>query len=292
LPGFIFSGFPRTGSQFTQQCLQLHPEIDYLSKPRFFNDDESYAKGMSHYASLLSGCSEEKLIGEGDEHYLSWEPRFAEPMVIAERVHAVLPQAKILICIRNQVDFLLSGFRLWKRSGISAPFASYMKGWPEDGVAFARIADFYPFVSKYISLFGDENVKVLLYEDLATDEASFLQDIFSFLGVSTAFTNEILGQLTAYHHVNPAPSRKLSRVFDFTNSIRMKNPRAFRWIFPIRLYRWLASVDYKLFGSGADGFRATLSVEEIEEINQRYGPGNQKLSRLLDIDLEARGYPV
>ena len=289
LPGFVFAGFPRTGSQFIQRALQLHPEID---KPRYFNRDADFARGADYYASLFSDCGSGKLIGEGDEHYLSKEPRFADPIAIAERIHTHLPQAKILICIRNQVDFLLSGFRMWKRSGLGAPFASYMAGWPEDGVAFAQIADFCPYIAKHISLFSRDRVKVVLHEDLAADESVFLSSIYTFLDVSTAPTAGILSQMTAYGDVNPAPSRYLSRILDVTNSIRMKSPGVFRWVFPIRLYRLLAALEYRLFGPSADSYRTTLSDAQIEEIRRRYGPGNVELGRLLGIDLGSRGYPV
>ena len=292
LPKFVFAGFPRTGSQFVQKCLQLHPEIDYCVKPRFFNDDESYARGLDYYQSMFSDYSVDKVIGEGDEHYLSKEARFADPLAIAERIHAVLPHAKIVICIRNQIDFLLSGFRYWKRSGISAPFSSFMRGWPEEGVAFAKIADFCPYVVKYIALFGKENVKIMFHEDLADSDHAFLEDLFSFLGVAPSAAAKILGKLSAYHDVNPAPSRTLSRLFDLANALRMKNPGALRWVFPIRLYRSLSTLEYKLFGSSARDFRALLSAQETEMIRRRYSEGNIELSSLLDVDLKAKGYPV
>lgn len=292
LPAFVFAGFPRTGSQFIQKCFQLHPEIDYTAKPRFFNDDESYSRGTGYYRSLFSHCSGDKLIGEGDEHYLSKETRFADPMAIAERIHSVLPHATIIICIRNQVDFLLSGFRYWKRSGISASFFSFMQGWPDEGIAFAEIAHFHPYLARYISLFGRKRVKVVFHEDLADGDQGFLEDLFSSLGVSPTCSAEILGGLSTYHDVNPAPSRMLSRLLDLTNALRMKNPGALRWVFPIRLYRSLATLEYKLFGSSARDFRAALSAQETEMIRRRYSEGNIELSSLLDVDLKAKGYPV
>jgi hypothetical protein len=167
-----------------------------------------------------------------------------------------------------------------------------MAGWPADGVAFAQIADFCPYVARHISLFGRDRVKVVLHEDLVADESAFLRNIYKFLDVSTAPTPEILGQMTTYRDVNPAPSRLLSRIFDVTNSIRMKRPSVFRWVFPIRLYRSLAALEYRLFGPSADSYRTTLSDAEVEEIRRRYGPGNVELSRLLGIDLGSRGYPV
>ena len=292
LPQFVFAGFPRTGSQFTMRCLRLHPEIDFVPKPRFFVVDANYAKGPAHYGGLFARCSEARLIGEGDEHYLSGEPRFADPFVVAERIHAVVPDARILITIRNQVDFLLSGFRYWKRSGLSAPFSDFMNGWPEDGVAFARIADFHPFVLRYVTLFGPDRVHVQLHEDLARDVRSFLGGMYSFLGVSTECIDEVTAQISAYTDVNPAPSRVLSRLLDLANSIRMRNPRRYRWIFPVRLYRLLATTEYRLFGSSASGYRQTLSEDETQAIRARYGQGNRQLSRLLGMDLEAAGYPV
>ncbi len=291
LPGFVFAGFPRTGSQFIQKCLQTHPEIDYRAKPRFFNVDKSYFRGPDYYRSLLAYGATDKLLGEGDEHYLSKEARFADPLVITERIHDLVPEAKILICIRSQVDFLLSGFRLWKRSGLTASFSCFMQGWPEQGVAFAEIADFYPYVAKYVSLFGEENVKVLLHEDLVDDQGAFLTSIFTFLGVSADCVSQVLAQVT-YRDVNPAPSRTLSRVLDLTNTVRMKNPGLFRWIFPVRLYKVLTAIEYRLLGSSAHDFRSVLSAEEIEMIRQRYAPGNIELSQLLGSDLKTKGYPV
>lgn len=296
LPDFIFPGFPRTGSQFIQRNLQRHPEIAYVFKPRFFNLDEAYAQGPAHYRRLLEARAEKAdaglLFGEGDEHYLSGEGRFASPSVIAERMHAVLPGARILICIRNQYDFLLSGFRYWKRCGISAPFDDFMAGWPEGGIPFAEIADFHPILQEYVTLFGRDRVGVFLHEDLADDETAFLASIMRFLDVSTDCVGELLAEATPYKYINPAPSRRLGRIFDAANALRMRNPQVWRWVFPVRLYRSLTALEYRLFGPSAEGYRATLTEAENEAIRQRYAPGNRELAQLLGIDLAGRGYPV
>jgi hypothetical protein len=48
----------------------------------------------------------------------------------------------------------------------------------------------------------------------------------------------------------------------------MRKPGGFRWVFPIRLYRFLATLELRLFGSSAVDYRATLSADELEMIRR------------------------
>lgn len=274
------------------KCLHLHPQVYFKAKPRFFNFDEEYAKGTAYYAGFFEDAASQQVVGEGDEHYLSGEARFATPSVIAQRIHDVVPEARILICIRNQVDFLLSGYRYWKRSGITASFDEFMDGWPKEGVAFAAIADFQPLIQQYIELFGADQVHVVLHEEFSADNAAFLRDLFSWLQVDTEPVADILSQTSVYTDVNPSPSSWLARALGVANSYRMRNPGLYRWIFPVRAYRAITVLEYRLFGSRAQESRRLLTDEQRQAIATRYAPGNRRLSELLGIDLGAHGYPV
>lgn len=94
----------------------------------------------------------------------------------ARRVHAVEPEAKIILCIRNQLTRLPSAYSQYVRRGGVATFAD----WVEHVRDPAR--DCYDAtIAEYQELFGRDAVKVMLFEHFVSDEQGFLDDVYAFM---------------------------------------------------------------------------------------------------------------
>jgi hypothetical protein len=103
---------------------------------------------------------------------------------IADRIHFVVPGAKILIVIRNQISWLNSVLNHYK-AGVDAEkitdFTASLEG------KYVLRAGMYDLVvDKYFKLFGRDRVHIMLLEDLGSKEA--IRDLNEFLDISCTGT--------------------------------------------------------------------------------------------------------
>jgi len=140
---------------------------------------------QEEYLALFRGVDQHhKAIGEASTSYL-WD------LQAPERIKAKVPEAKIIIILRDPVERAFSHYLLDVREGIQqAPFfealvedyASPQKGW---GVShlYVELGLYYEQVRRYLHHFGREQILVLLFEEFAANTHSCLEQVLSFLGV-------------------------------------------------------------------------------------------------------------
>ena len=104
---------------------------------------------------------------------------------IARRLHETLPEAKVLIVLRSQVDMIESEYRQLVGEGYRGRLSSL---WLSD--AWKRVQfdlehyEYDTLVREYHRLFGPENVAVFTYELLIADRPRFLDRLAAFFGVA------------------------------------------------------------------------------------------------------------
>lgn len=180
LPHFIHIGFPKTASTWLQDFFSSHPEICFVLKPKFFQRDDYFKKGKEFYLSLFQSERGHKITGEGDETYsVGGHSSFDG---IAQRIHQTLPEAKIIIVIRNQVDWLSSLYKHKVRKGRPWSFKKFLNS--SSGKEYISAGFYSTTLELYFKLFGRENVLVLFYEELENNPSEFLNKISNFLGIS------------------------------------------------------------------------------------------------------------
>ena len=98
-PTFIIAGAPRSGTTWLYELLDRHPDV-FMAKPprpepKFFLVDELYALGIQHYyTTWFRDASPYAAAGEKSTNYLE-SPR------AAERIHAHLPEVKLVFILRE-----------------------------------------------------------------------------------------------------------------------------------------------------------------------------------------------
>ena len=138
------------------------------------------------YLALFEGAANEEVLGEASTSYL-WDRQ------AAERIKRAVPEARILIVLRDPVDRAYSQYwndvreGLDRRSFLEALTEEQRSGPGAWGVSSlyidcGRYAD---QVARYLDRFG-ARVRVLFFEDFVRDEAGTIADIHSFLGVERA----------------------------------------------------------------------------------------------------------
>ena len=143
----------------------------------------------------------ERLANDPRVPVLSQEALCGDPMQrrydgseIADRIHQVFPQAKILIGIREQKAIAISTYREFVHQGGTLPLVDFI-GTGHEPLGFTPILreDFLAYdlvVGYYQNLYGRENVLVLPIERLQRDQAGYVQAILDFCGCAGRLTSD------------------------------------------------------------------------------------------------------
>jgi hypothetical protein len=192
LPNFIIGGVPKSGTTSLYEYLRQHPDV-YMPKvkePRFFLLDPADPEGlqthgplvpirtMAEYEALFDGVTTETAVGEATPFYMT-------SSVARERIHAELPDVKLIFCLREPIARAYSAY--WvavnKDSTPRVPVEEFLTE-TSDVIQNGRYnIALMPWYEK----FDPSRIKVVLLDDLVTDALLVFQDICRFLGVDDTF---------------------------------------------------------------------------------------------------------
>jgi hypothetical protein len=226
-PNLFIVGAAKAGTTSLYSELARHPAI-YMSpmkEPHFFSRIEPApelegffprVRNEAEYLALFAGATAEEVLGEASTSYL-WD-RHA-----AERIKDVVPEARILIMLRDPVDRAYSQYWNDVREGFERrPFMEALVDEQRSGPGRWGVSSLYidcgryaEQVARYLDRFGDQ-VRVLLFEDFARDQPGTVAEVHSFLGVEPPTTAPTLGRM------NPTslPRNRLSRAVLASGGLR------------------------------------------------------------------------
>lgn len=212
-PNLFIVGAPKCGTTSLYEYLRRHPQIffpwdddDYsrVKEPNFFCPEleireKDAISDPARYLGLYRASGAATLRGDASTNYL-----FSTEA--AERIHAVSPDARVLVMLRPPVAWMHSYHSELLRHGHEdiADFHAAIAACADrregrrippttsvpkclDYLAMSRFAE---QVARYYRVFGREAVKVVLLEDLAKEPEETFRDILGFLGVDPAFQPE------------------------------------------------------------------------------------------------------
>ncbi|NPU86171.1 MAG: hypothetical protein HPY65_16965 [Syntrophaceae bacterium] len=215
------------------------------------------------------------------------------PALCAQRLYRLMPDARILMVVRNQLTAIPSWYanhgaylrhvpRCYFRRYVS--FDSWMdyctnfiRYSPIDGFFYHRIA------SLYASLFGRENVHVLLYEDFVHRREKFMKDLCRILRIDA---DDALRRLEGGRERRRNTDREL-RYHRFRDGFFRCIPLSRYAPFGNALKRVWA--DYLEKGPPADGFMSDAWRKRIIEL---YRDDNSGLASEYGLPLRDHGYPM
>ncbi|MEK6326317.1 MAG: sulfotransferase [Actinomycetota bacterium] len=227
-PNLFLVGAAKAGTTSLYRELARHPAI-YMSpmkEPHFFSQIEPapgrkaffpHVTGEDEYLALFEGATTEELLGEASTSYL-WDGQ------AAERIKRVVPEARILIMLRDPVDRAYSQYwndvreGIERRTFLDALVEEQQRSGPGAwGVSSLHIdcGRYADQVERYLDRFG-ARVQVLFFEDFAGHEASAIADVHSFLGLGSPAAG------AAPRRMNPAslPRNRLSAALLASGKLR------------------------------------------------------------------------
>lgn len=211
MPNFLVIGAAKSGTTALYKYLGQHPEI-YMSpykEPHFFAfegesldfrgpRDRAMMRYMTvndpdKYRALFNGATTEKAIGEASPMYLYLPGT-------AERIKRHIPDAKLIVVLRNPADRAYSNFLHMVRDDREqqAEFSDALDD-EERRIAenwyaswhYKRMGFYYEQLKHYYEIFDRAQIKVYLHEDLNFDTVDTLQDVFRSLGVDDSFVPDV-----------------------------------------------------------------------------------------------------
>ncbi len=196
-PNFFIVGAGKSGTSSLNRYLKDIPGI-YMSpvkEPNYFSINFVFEnapnpkpiRSEEKYLNLFANAKDEKILGEASTPYLE-DPEV--PHLIYEKI----PDARILISLRNPIEKVYSGYLMWKnRKRISDDFHEYvqkeLKRKDPQNIKRKYLGLYYDNVKRYLEVFGIDQVKIIIFEEWVKDPKPTLNEILKFLGSTETLNN-------------------------------------------------------------------------------------------------------
>ena len=228
---FIHVGFPKTGTTYLQR--EIFPslnEVYYINhKNDFFNNNirilpivnpiiKSFNEIRNNINNYFATIDQDKIL-------ISWESLIGEAALsffnnyyITEFIYRLFPNAKIILTIRKQDDFVESLYKQLIKEGFSAPinkflnykndkFNNYLPIYYHDVNIDIKTINYLYYYNNYKKVFGANNVLVLPYELLKYNKNDFLKRLCFFFDINSFNSdnkNLIVHRSYSYSHTKLA----------------------------------------------------------------------------------------
>jgi hypothetical protein len=228
LPNFFIAGAPKSGTTSLYHYLGQHPEI-YMSpikEPNYFASEVRLGQFSEHlrpraerdlaplraylngpmrekrfgslitewpdYLRLFRKVQGHKAIGEASVCYLWSESA-------AANIHRSIPDAKIILVLRNPVEMLFSMYLHTLRSGAmqgsfreAIELGLQQRGGKLDVLhPFLDMGFYHQQLSRYLEVFPKKQLRIYWYEEYQAKAARTLADMFRFLDVDPSFSPDM-----------------------------------------------------------------------------------------------------
>lgn len=224
LPDFVIAGTMKSGTSSLATWLAARDDVHGApgKEIHFFNADANYARGRAWYAQMLAAPADVPLAFEAT-------PLYAFFPEAVERMAAMLPGAKVIVCLRDPVERAHSHYRhFWnRRASERRSFASAVERElaadplrpgevgpaPYEWESHRYVAQgvYLPQLERLAAAFGRDRLHVVLMEDLQASPQAAFGAVCDFLGVPREPVPAVVGERVNAH-------------FEYR---------------PVRLWRWL-----------------------------------------------------
>ncbi len=204
LPNFLIIGAAKAGTTSLWDYLSHHPQV-YMprkqkeanffalegTRPEFKGPGDDHwlnriaITNLEDYEALFEGVTDQVAIGEASPLYM-YHPD------APRRIKAYIPSVKIVAILRNPAERAYSSYLHLLRDGRepSHDFAEALRleagrisaGW-EHIWHYQAMGFYYAQLRRYYDLFSRDQIKIIIFSDLATNERAVLKGLMRFLEI-------------------------------------------------------------------------------------------------------------
>ncbi len=282
-PNFIIVGAPKAGTTSLYHYLSEHPQV-FMSKPKevnFFSSEEIQeqglyyndfkAKNLNDYEKLFEGAKGKKAIGEGSVSYLFYPKT-------PQKIKEILPDVKTIILLRNPLDRGYSHYLMDYRMGlVGLPYEEIVYKKSQHKYQdlyyqqYVELGLYNEQVKRYLDLFGKEQVKIYLQEDLRNNSGEVIADLYEYLEIDKSFNPDTDKE----HNTFSMPKNGFIQKLYGSHVIRT----VFSKLFPDSLKAYILGTFFER------AKKPELSLKTRDYLLKLYKPDIEKLEKLIERDL-------
>ncbi len=181
LPNLIIIGAQKCGTTSLHHYLGLHPAISMSRKKElhYFTGQLGSSPGEDWYRSWFDPGK--PVRGESSPGYTNF-PVFTG---VPERMHALVPDARLIFMVRDPVRRTLSHYRhMVAERKEDRPLAEVLH---DPGEPYTRRSQYHFQLERYLPYYDLDRILIVQQETLLADRAGTLARIFEWLGVDPSF---------------------------------------------------------------------------------------------------------
>ena len=187
-PDFIIIGSAKCGTTSLYSYIVNHPQVFHSHKKELNFFDKNFDKGVDWYLAHFPAITDEPnfLTGEASPGYLN-------SFRVAQRMHKLFPQIKLIIMLRNPVDRAISQYYHKVRLGeenrsleevINYEIEGFQAKPKTKGKSRYMLGQFYvELVKKWMDIFPRKQFLIIKTEQLESNTATVMKQVFDFLGL-------------------------------------------------------------------------------------------------------------
>jgi hypothetical protein len=186
---FICVGVQKAGTSTLHDILIQHPNLKLptLKETHHFRDVEKFNKGKDHYFNYyFKKRDKQKYYGEINPEYAYFDE-------CGDRIKSYFDELKIVFILRNPVDRAYSHYLMTKRRGLETLSFEDAITHEKDRLTSHYNKIHYSYISRgyyskqisrFENLFGSNNVKIVLFDNLVKDSKITVDEIVDFIGLN------------------------------------------------------------------------------------------------------------
>jgi hypothetical protein len=220
LPDFVIIGATKSATTWLTANLRRHSEV-FMPSPELHYFSRELDRGDDWYRAQFAAAGAARLIGEKSASYL---PHPEAP----QQMGRLLPQAKLLVQLRNPVERAYSDYCMhYRRGEVGRDIARYLDARRSP---IPRLLDdglYYRHLTNFMRVFPPEQIKALLYDDIRERPTEVFHSVCSFLGIDAAVGPQAVNRRVKDKEtpvVPPLARRLLAPLKDIVQPYRQTRP--------------------------------------------------------------------
>jgi hypothetical protein len=220
LPNFLIIGAQKSGTSWLHAMLVQHPDVFMPdSELHFFDKEDRFERGVAWYEAHFPEAGRFRAVGEKTPDYLWANGRGVEGHLpdVHHNVHRVVPDAKLIVVLRDPVERAVSAVLHLLRTRRVSPLLSLdalLVGEARDlvrGHGVIEYGFYHRQIRAYLEQFDRERMLFLLFEDdIRQNAPATLRRVCEFLEIEPDF-----GFSDEHKGVNVARRSRLGMVADY-----------------------------------------------------------------------------
>lgn len=205
---FFIVGAQRCGTTFLSSALARLPQVAFsrVKEPFFFTETDDWKANLSSYHELFA-FEDSAVSGEASTHY-TMTPKYRP---VFRDIFQYNPDAKIIYLMRNPVDRAVSLYTYYE-GGV--PSANRFEDAFSSDLEYVCAGMYHRQIHPYLDLFGRDNVRLIVFEDMVDDVSATLLDTAAFLGVDVASGDFETGRENQSEDNFASSSRWIRKLYD------------------------------------------------------------------------------